>query len=320
MDDREFKNLLVDIFGKETYNVFKKSETEDWLDFWRDFEVKKRSIDPNNDSRINMKLPLSLINMYEERCKSKLAVAIDTSKYRKSISFSGDKIKCLPTVFQVLFNNSIDNTTGLVKTLVMGANIKAILMVGGYSESPMLQEAVKSAFPELDIIIPTGASSTVLRGALVYGHNPKAISERKLRYTYGVKATHKFEKGKHPESKRKTYDIGDRCGDIFDKHVEKNAVVKVGEPQTRRPYHPLDRNQTKAIISIFASEQMNPTYTDEVGCKHIGDVTFDIPSSSADLTFHNVWVSLTFSGTETIVDAEDEMSGKQVKASVNFLG
>ncbi|XP_053391495.1 heat shock 70 kDa protein 12A-like [Mercenaria mercenaria] len=167
---------------------------------------------------------------------------------------------------------------------------------------------------------PLGASSTILKGALVYGHNPKSVSERILRCTYGVKTTNAFESGKHPESKRKAYDIGDRCEDIFKVHVEKNQVVCVGEAQMRNSYFPLNRGQTYIEFPIYASEGKSPKYTDESGCIHLGNVKIDIPRSSADPTSRKVWVSMTFSGTEIIINAEDEESGKKVKACLNFLG
>ena len=42
-------------------------------------------------------------------------------------------------------------------------DVSSILLVGGFAESPMLQEAVKEAFSELKVIVPQDAGLAVLR-------------------------------------------------------------------------------------------------------------------------------------------------------------
>jgi molecular chaperone DnaK (HSP70) len=53
-------------------------------------------------------------------------------------------------------------------------------MVGGFSESQMLQEHVKSTFPHKTVIIPEDAGLAVLKGAVQFGFNPKVINPRTL--------------------------------------------------------------------------------------------------------------------------------------------
>ena len=58
----------------------------------------------------------------------------------------------------------------------------------------MLQEAVREAFSELKVIVPQDAGLAVLKGAVLYGHEPKTISARVCKYTYGIKTKRKFNK------------------------------------------------------------------------------------------------------------------------------
>ncbi|XP_053390816.1 heat shock 70 kDa protein 12A-like [Mercenaria mercenaria] len=199
--DNAFKTLLTDIFGQDIYERFKNEDTEDWLDLWRDFEVKKRGISLDKTAKISMKFPISLINMFEERKELKLSTAIASTKYAENVTFSGDKLKFSPSVFQNLFKESVSLTTDHLKTLMKDTSVRAILMVGGYSESPMLQHAVKITFKDVEVVIPLGASSTILRGALVYGHSPQLVKERILKYTYGVGCSRKFIAGVHDQKK-----------------------------------------------------------------------------------------------------------------------
>jgi hypothetical protein len=59
-------------------------------------------------------------------------------------------------------------------------------MVGGFSDSPLIYERVKSEFPKLNVICPSDAVAAVLKGAVMYGHNPELISERKLCENNGI--------------------------------------------------------------------------------------------------------------------------------------
>lgn len=67
-----------------------------------------------------------------------------------------------------------------------GKGISTIILVGGYAESPMLIEGIKSNFPEMRTLIPQEASSSILLGALIFGHNPSLIRQRRSKYTYGI--------------------------------------------------------------------------------------------------------------------------------------
>jgi molecular chaperone DnaK (HSP70) len=316
--DKAFENMLCDIFTKKIYEKFKIEETEDWLDLWRDFEVKKRAVSPDKSSRINMKFPISLINMYEKVTKQSLSEALSRSKFADDISHTGDKLKFSAEVFKSLFDTSIEKTIGYVKGVIRNTGVKSILMVGGFSESPLLQQAVKSSFPGVCVIIPKDASSAILRGALIFGHSPKVITERVLKNTYGIKTTCPFEKGIHPESKLLKTDDGDMCDKVFHKHVEKNQLVKVGEAQVQRTYYPVNKSQTAIGFSIYASDLMNPQFTDQ-GCTYVGNMSVDLQDHDGDLS-RAVLVSLTFSGTEIVVNAIDKKTGNETNASIDFLG
>ncbi|XP_060571732.1 heat shock 70 kDa protein 12A-like [Ruditapes philippinarum] len=268
-----------------------------------------------------MRIPESLRKKYKRQSTKTFTNAVETSSYADNITSVADKIKFDPFLFKKLFDGSltktIQHTESLIKKLTV-QQIKAILMVGGFSESPMLQERVKSCFRGIDVIIPAEASSSILRGALIFGHSPTSISERVLRYTYGISIYTPFITGKHPESKRENTDSGPQCRDVFNKHVERNQNVKVGEPQVVKSYSPVNKNQKIIPFSIYASDMKDPEYTD-VGCKFVGEMQIELQDRKIDVS-RKVEVSLTFSGTEIEVKAKDVKTGKYEKASINFLG
>ena len=53
-------------------------------------------------------------------------------------------------------------------TLPNVKDVSSILLVGGFAESPMLQEAVREAFRNKKVIVPQEAGLAVLKGAVLY--------------------------------------------------------------------------------------------------------------------------------------------------------
>lgn len=265
-----------------------------------------------------MKFPLSLLALYMKMKRHKLSDYLKNSRFSNDISISGDKMKFASELIKSLFDNAIVKTIEYLTDVMQDSDIKAILMVGGFSESPLLQHAVKSAFPGVDVVIPKNASSAILRGALIFGHSPESITERILKYTYGIECMKPFIDGKHPESKRRKTDAGDRCKGCFEKHVEKHQRVKVGKPQIKKSYCPVYKTAKTLSFPVYASEFKNPIYTDQA-CIYLGEMTIELADHDGDLS-REVLVSLTFSGTEIIVTAKDMKTGSRTNARIDFLG
>ena len=322
--DNAFKELLIELFGQDIYDTFVKSMTEDWLDLWRTFDSKKKTVDPASNAAINMKLPLSLLKLYKEKTGEEFEHMLKNSRYASTIKIrGGDKVRFDSTLMKGLFDASVDKTISHVMSILDDKNardIGTILMVGGFSESPMLQHAVKKELPHVKLIVPREASSSILRGAVAFGHNPKSITQRVLSKTYGISTTQKFRKGIHPQH-LKTITHGEvRCSNIFSKHVEIGQSVNVGEPQVEKYYKPLGESQGTITFTVFASKLKDPKYTDQ-GCDCIGKFTVDISNLPDNLPRHDkkVFVSLTFSGTEITASARVKKTGQITAATFDFL-
>ncbi|XP_053408420.1 heat shock 70 kDa protein 12B-like [Mercenaria mercenaria] len=322
MVDKAFENFLIDLAGETVFNTFKHSETVDWLHLSRDFELKKQAAGTQSEGNVFMHFPVSLIDLFETEQERKITIkdAIVASKYGKTVELKRDKLKISHSTVEKLFEDSIQQIVKHVQKLMKDermADVKAILMVGGYSESPLLQRAVKSALPGINIVIPQEASSAVFRGALIFGHNPITITERVLKYTYGINVFMPFVDGKHPENKRRKTDTGDRCGDIFHKLIEKELRVTPGETQVKKYYTSAHKKQAVMRFDIFISEEKTPTYVDDKGCTKIGTIEIDFEDPD-DLPGRRVSLTMLLGGTEIIVELEDEKTGKKVINTAEF--
>ena len=320
--DEAFKSLLIDIVGKEIFTKFVRKETEDWLDLWRMFESKKKTVDPVKKDKITIKLPVTLMEMFKNETAQDIRTRVAVSQYSKTMHFAGgDKVRYEATLMQSLFKESVDKTVAHIQSLLQeekAGDVQAILMVGGFSESPMLQDAIQKAFPRLKIIIPKEASSAILRGAVIFGHNPTSITQRVLKKTYGVDCYLPFNEAVHDEKYKVKRARGFRCEKIFSKHVEKGQSVEVGEALPERSYLPSEHNETTIVFPIYATDLKDPMYTDQ-GCHHLGTLEVDISDVPGDLD-RRVFVKLMFGDTEVKATARIEKTDQVVSANFDFLG
>ncbi|XP_060590802.1 heat shock 70 kDa protein 12A-like isoform X1 [Ruditapes philippinarum] len=322
MVNKAFEDFLKEIVGDTVFESFKMKETEDWLYMALQFESKKREIEIKSPRYITLRLPFSLIDLCEKVNGIQIQDAVAASKYAEIIEIVGDKLKLSKVFFFYMFGQTLQRTVDHVKSLFREKNIKEvgiILMIGGFSESRLLQQALKEAFPNKEIVVPLNPSSCVLRGALIYGHTPLTINSRILKYTYGTESNTKFKEGYLPDQKKMNSDAGIRCKDIFAIFVGKNTVVKAKDTYFKKQFTTLRKYQKAMSIRCFLSEKTNPRYVNEDGCLKIGKIriNLDNPDESLDRT---VSVYMVFGDTEITVDAEDERTGNKTRAVIDFLG
>lgn len=175
--------------------LYKEKNIEHYVDLFRDFEIKKREI-TLSPKKVNFRIPSSLLEFVREVTGNGIKELIQMSPYEEKVSFIGDKIRVnsevATSLFDTAFTSIVSHVTSLLKKpSVVGCD--TIVMVGGFSESAVLQEKIRSSFPKMKLIIPQEAGLAVLKGAAIFGHNPDAIAQRILKYTYGQESTHEFK-------------------------------------------------------------------------------------------------------------------------------
>ena len=322
MVDQAFEELLIELVGKGVYDAFTTNETEDYIDLWRLFEVKKKTVEPSMTSKTVMKFSASLRDLYENQTGFSLEAAIKETKYASEVEVRRDKLIMKSSIVKPLFDKSVNLTIAHVKKIVSDCpKICAILMVGGFSESPMLKEAVKKTFPDLEVICPQDTSSAILRGAVMYGHNPKAITHRVLRKTYGVDIDTPFVDGVHTESRLKIIEGRRRCMKAFSKHVETGQTVKVGEYQNEKQYFATYSDTDFDEVPIYASDLKSPLYVDE-GCTYVGKLIIDLRSLPKNISGREKkWlVRMSFSDTEITATVHILGTGEVITGTFDFLG
>ena len=314
--------MIADIVGNDVMDNFQVTKMVDYIDLFREFEVKKRTFKNEMTSKINIKVPIALANDFKDAKKMELKAHIESKpKYKDCVEWKGDKIRMLPETAKGLFKEACDSASKHLREVFDLEKVKdvpTILMVGGFSESPLLQSIVKSSLPDKKVIIPEDAGLAVLKGAVIFGHDPSVIKERRCRYTYGVRTSLPFIKGVHPESKRYVDDDGDvLCVDMLDKHVGSDESVEYGKAQVTESYTVTKKNQSIMRFAVYASEDHNPTFVTEPGCTLLGSLDIQLSGSGMGRA---VSVQMVFSGTELSVEAHEKKTGQKQKAQFEFLG
>ncbi|WAR25155.1 LOW QUALITY PROTEIN: HS12B-like protein [Mya arenaria] len=291
--------------------AFKENHMEDYIDLFRDFEIKKRDISTKKSGgKINLRMPVALVETVKEVSGKTIKETIVGSAYRERIKHLGDKIRVDADLVIELFEEPVTSILNHVSTLLKESAVRGcnkIVMVGGFSESPILQERVKERFSGMSVIVPNEAGLAVLKGAVIFGHSPTAIAERVCKLTYGYKASHLYKKTcSHPTGrceKDKNEDL--RCYDIFTIQAKAGENVKLSQEGPESTFTPVSASQTTIALEIYASLNPNPSHTTEQRCSKIGylNIPIDDTSLGKDREFG---IRFIFGGTELEVKVEDK--------------
>ncbi|CAC5380207.1 unnamed protein product [Mytilus coruscus] len=318
--DERFFQMFVDMLGRPLMNALKEEEPSSYLDLFREFETVKRVIEPGKTTKVNINIPYaSLDKCCKNHLNKDLDSAVSASKYAKKITLKGDKIRIDPEIIKDIFKPTIESIISLMKEIFERApsfDVTQILLVGGFSECVLVQDAIKRAFPDKRIINPDEAGLSVLKGACLFGHKPDYITSRVMRFTYGTGISLPFDAKIHDMEHLVTEEDGEQfCDGLFDVIVRKNDTVDIGTAIEHN--FTVDCNdQEPWELSLYASSNEKPMYVEEKGCSLLGSM--QISFSTASDTERELKVAFLFGFTELGVTATDILTGETVSSTFNL--
>lgn len=317
MVNQEFINFFAEIVGEEIMKKFRLEEKGDYFDLLRDFETKKRTISPEKDGSLFIRIPASLKEIYENQIERKFEDAVQKSRYRDFIKLLRDKLKVNIGVIAQMFKTSIDATINHVTILLdepKMRNVGRILLVGGYSECPLILKAFRDRFGEKRIINPYQAGLAVIKGAIYFGHKPDVICSRVLTYTYGTGKSPKFRDGIDPEELKFKDGKGNiRCRNVFLAIANTGDSIKLGEKVSKR-YRVFEETETSISLRVFSSSDQDPKYTNS--CTKLGVITVDLPPYTG--RERDILVDFVFGLTEFMVETTDGKTGEKIRKYFNL--
>ncbi|CAC5367838.1 unnamed protein product [Mytilus coruscus] len=318
--DDEYLSLLKDIFTEEVLGKTKLEWPIDYIEIFSHFEMSKRqNINCDNMKRqIRIKLPFGLIDTYKDLMNKNIRDAVNQNPYKELVRIQTDKLYVSNELYKQLYKRLCED---IIKEMRKALNenkstpISTFLLVGGVSNSNIVEHTINQAFPDMQIIRSYEAAEVVRKGALqlalISGPRGKRIAGK----TIGIRTQPLFDEKKHTPMKRISVEGVDRCIDVFDVFVRRGHEVRCDHPISRE-VKTIRQGQQYVDIVLVTSLNEDPEYVDDQGCEVVGKIRIRVghlPSSST------IKLTLRFGGTEIELFTEDTESKEILKSSMHFL-
>lgn len=320
--DDNFINLLKQVLGEKFVKDYEKKHPQQWLQLMVNFERIKRSAKPDGKTNMNLQLSYSMGTTYKEMTGQAIEKVI-ASKKNLGVSFNNGLLIIEYRKVKELFDPVLKNITDHIAELLKDRRIqpcKYFFLVGGFSESEFLQKAIKDNFGgKIDILVPSEAQMSVIKGAVLFGHNPDEIKIRVAARTYGYSHLTGFQEGKHDPKKKEIHDGIAKCSDLFGVFVKEGDDVPNGY-SCHRTFTPVRADLDGADICFYSMDgkPKDIQYVDEPNVRSMGSLHIEMPNKEGGRN-RKVETDIVFGGTEIHVEATDVTSGKKAATKLDFL-
>ena len=109
----------------------------------------------------------------------------------------------------------------------------------------------------------------------MFGLNPRSITSRISKMTYGINTLTTFDPERHPEEKKVIIEGEDFCEDVFDAFVKKGEAVGIDEVHVKT-YCPVRARQTVMRIIFYCTNSTESKFVDDSDVKQLGELSIDI--------------------------------------------
>lgn len=317
-----FFQYLEKIFGSKVMSRFKNENNQKaaLYDLEMEIELKKRNLDFDQNGNLKIDMPPSLIEMFEEDEGKDFEEHL---KSLPSLKYKRGKLLVNQKIITEIFEPSVTSLVPLVRKIIAQENvtkISDIIMVGGFSQSPIVSKTIKNLFEHenVNVIIPNDPDLAVLQGAVMYRYWPEVVRTRRSPYTYGTRLLRLWLDG-DDESKKtrrgKSKEVF--CGDHFEKFVSLNDEFETGQTATLDVF-PVEAETTEMAIDVYTSDKSDPRYTTDNGCEKLGRLIVHMPDTTNGLG-RRADVTMTMGSTEIVVQGRMMPDGTPTKVVFDML-
>jgi hypothetical protein len=175
------------------------------------------------------------------------------------------------------------------------------------------------------VFIPVDGSLSVLKGAVIYGHNPDVVSSRVCNLTYGIELITIFDPQIHSWEKYCEVDGEEMCIDIFQTLFAIDEEVKVGDTRSMEIAKTFLTPEMQYLrscdleVPIFVCDRANPFYTTDEGCRNHATIIVNPPSGQLWPKIAQGRVELQLTGTEMVGTFIFDDTGERTVTRFEFL-
>lgn len=325
--NNSFRAMLLKLFSGPSFLSFKKKYPLDYIDMIRSFEEKKKSFKPGVDQLVSTRIPATLIEISDEHSGCTIQEIIANSTYAGKLRLKRDRLSINAEIFVDFFKDSLNKLLTDIHEVLRHERclgVKAIMLVGGFAECQLLRDAIKQNFQKMNVFVPIEGGLSVLKGAVIYGHNPQMVSSRICNYTYGISVSKPFLPQNMPLEKSYTYDGELWCRDIFEVSFPIDTVVNVGDKRlielndTFITPEVQERRKRPLTVDICISDAEFPKYVTDEGCRRHAKIIVQPPNGQWPKEVHG-YVELEIGGTEMIGSYVNTDTGDRTSIKIEFL-
>lgn len=316
-----FEEFIQTLVGDAVFKKFCHDFPSDWIELQKNFETKKRQFSPKTED-IDLNFPASLSALFAKSTCMQLCDILDEPEYRDNVQLFDHYMILKPERMKMFFGEAVDKINKHIQQLLGKKNlskVSTILLVGGFSESPIVSEGVRNCFKDKRVIAPATAGVAILKGAVMYGIDTNIIASRISPFSYGVHTRAVYNSKIHPADKKKQ--IGDKfiVDNAFDKHIEAGETIQVGGSAKLRKYIVHNTRNKEVFWKVYKSVLKEPGICDDKFCSKIGRLTITIPDSVKSEKVR-LEVKMICRGTELDAIAKTVKPLVECKAKFDFLG
>ncbi|XP_052246887.1 heat shock 70 kDa protein 12B-like isoform X3 [Dreissena polymorpha] len=320
--DKHFNAFIENLFEKDVYKEFSIECASDKLDLDRTIEIKKRAVKPT-DEKIMLKLPNELFSFYNEKTNKNIEETLRKGPFKDTVTKKRDRLIVESGKLLAMFNESKNEILAHVEKLLRKRELwglKKLLLVGGFAESQVIQDAVRQKFDGgYEVMVPQQPELAIVKGAVIYGHLPQSICSRKMPFAYGISTSVRFDPGKHSEVHKCIGVRGEeKCEDLFKAFVKKGDNLLPDQKSAEQSFTSPNPGDQQVTVEIYKSDQdPPPMYVTD--CKKVGELVLVLTSVDPNEKALIV-VQMAFGGTEVMVEAKESgQGGKRVLARFDWL-
>ena len=308
--DELFFDMLDTLLGDDVLQNFERACRRDHLHMLRQFEIEKKPVSSDKNIVIKIHISECLQNIVQEVTGQSIQDRIAQSELKDNVWFEkGTLYTAADWIKNDIFLGVVQKITCLVQTALDETKRNdadtTLITVGGFSNSPMLQQTIQSMFSQIETIPVKDPHLAVVKGAAIYGSNPSIITERLSVYSYGFATTGRFIEGVHDQSKKFFVNGLPHADDVFLKFVEVGQTVKIDEILFSQVYDPAIEGHLTLPIPMYECTQKSPVHVTDVGCVRFNYKTIESRGEWQVPIQRKILISVSFTGSEFLLNVTD---------------
>ncbi|XP_078339716.1 heat shock 70 kDa protein 12A-like [Crassostrea virginica] len=327
---------LTSTFGKQVFQEFMKTNPEDYFHLRDQFEMVKRKIGTDQEF-VFLHLPSSFKKTVKKFNGKRIKDILNEVDAQQKVFYRDGKLNYSTDYFKTFFTFSIQSVLDQLRKVLKSkkcTEVEYILMVGGFSESEFVRSSISEALPHVRVINPEDAALSVLKGGVLFGHDPNTVRFRVCPQTYGIAMHDYFNPKIHDLTKSCKVGNTQFIVGCFEKIFEKDEVLEVGQKKTIRvtedfSTQPENVRTENKEIEMYSSVEKDPKYITDPVCTLQGIIVVAPPAGrwpekmkgkiTFEVTVTGIKVSFEDRETKTISGGEVKFTEPKPQTEATVL-